>query len=137
MCFLKLQDHYKINFMPKNDLVISQAYAPNLFGKRRLKHDCQQALSYWHSIVFGSQNNECHFEAAAKKYFNISCYVISVQLQISQAAFFPFNMFPCWDQNFWSIFFLIISSNYPSNSNRQFTAKKAKSMVSSNFRVLR
>ena len=28
MCFSKLQDHYKIDFMPKNDLVISQAYAP-------------------------------------------------------------------------------------------------------------
>ena len=26
--FSKLQDHYKIVFMPKNDLVISQAFAP-------------------------------------------------------------------------------------------------------------
>ena len=26
--FLKLQDHYKIVFKPKNDLVISQAYPP-------------------------------------------------------------------------------------------------------------
>ena len=32
--FLKLQDHYKIVFMPKNDLVISQAYAPILNALR-------------------------------------------------------------------------------------------------------
>ena len=33
MCFLKLQDHYKIDFMTKNDLVISQAYRPQSFAQ--------------------------------------------------------------------------------------------------------
>ena len=32
--FSKLQDHYKIVFMSKNDLVIAQAYAPLLGWER-------------------------------------------------------------------------------------------------------